>query len=127
MSPKYFVTFSFAVARSMSPASTSTALLGPYQVRNQVLTSSSDAALRSFIEPMVLWWYGWPSGYSALRAQHVPDLAVGLVLALALLVLDHAALLVEHGFWSMAPSRWPMRSDSIHSAMSSAVVGTFWK
>ena len=63
MSPKYFATFALAVARSMSPASTSTALLGPYQVRNQVLTSSSFAALRSFIEPMVVWWYGWPSGY----------------------------------------------------------------
>ena len=32
------------------------------------------------------------------------DLAVGLVLALALLVLHHAALLVEPS-WSMAPSR----------------------
>jgi hypothetical protein len=31
------------------------------------------------------------------------------------------------GSWSIAPSRWPMRSDSIHSAMSSAVVGTFSK
>ena len=66
MSPKYFATFSFAVARSMSPASTSTALLGPYQVLNQVFTSSSEAALRSFIEPMVLWLYGWPTGYMAL-------------------------------------------------------------
>ena len=56
MSPKYFATFSLAVATSMSPASTSTALFGPYQVLNQVFTSSSEAALRSFIEPMVLWW-----------------------------------------------------------------------
>ena len=63
MSPKYFATFSFAVFRSMSPASTSTALFGPYQVRNQVFTSSSLAASRSFIEPIVVWWYGWPAGY----------------------------------------------------------------
>ena len=78
----------------MSPASTSTALFGPYQVRNQLFTSSSEAALRSAIEPMVLWWYGCVFGIQRL-AQLVPDLAVGLVLALALLVLDHAALLVE--------------------------------
>ena len=56
MSPKYSVTFSFAVATSMSPASTSTALLGPYQVRNQFFTSSSEAALRSAMEPITLWW-----------------------------------------------------------------------
>jgi hypothetical protein len=56
MSPKYFVTFSLAVARSISPASTSTALLGPYQLRNQFFTSSSLAALRSFIEPITVWW-----------------------------------------------------------------------
>ncbi|VTQ58430.1 Uncharacterised protein [Stenotrophomonas maltophilia] len=66
MAPKYLPTFSLAVARSMSPASTSTALFGPYQVRNQVFTSSSDAAFRSFIEPITPWWYGWPTGYSAL-------------------------------------------------------------
>ena len=65
MWPKYLATFSLAVATSMSPASTSTALLGPYQARNQVLTSSSEAALRSAIEPITLWWYGCPSGYSA--------------------------------------------------------------
>src|SRR3546814_7312931 len=51
MSPKYLATFFFAVSTSMSPASTSTALLGPYQVRNHCFTSSSLAALRSFIEP----------------------------------------------------------------------------
>jgi len=56
ISPKYRVTLSLAVARSMSPASTSTVLLGPYQVLNQVLTSSSEAASRSFIEPIVVWW-----------------------------------------------------------------------
>ena len=44
---------SFAVATSMSPASTSTALFGPYQLRNQFLTSSSVAASRSAIEPIV--------------------------------------------------------------------------
>ncbi|MNI58933.1 hypothetical protein D3C73_1140680 [compost metagenome] len=71
MLPKYLAAFSLAVARSMSPASTSTALFGPYQVRNQVLTSSSEAALRSFIEPITLWWYGWPTGYSArLSCSH---------------------------------------------------------
>jgi hypothetical protein len=43
MSPKYAATFSLAVFRSMSPASTSTALFGPYQVRNQVFTSSRVA------------------------------------------------------------------------------------
>ncbi|MNM51951.1 hypothetical protein D3C81_630200 [compost metagenome] len=62
MSPKYFATLACAVATSMSPASTSTVLLGPYQLRNQFFTSSSDAALRSFIEPMVVWWYGCPTG-----------------------------------------------------------------
>ena len=55
MWPKYFATFSFAVARSMSPASTSTALFGPYQARNQACTSSSAAASRSFIEPITVW------------------------------------------------------------------------
>ena len=65
MSPKYLATFSFAVATSISPASTSTALFGPYQVRNQVFTSSSEAALRSFMEPITLWWYGCPAGYIA--------------------------------------------------------------
>jgi hypothetical protein len=39
----------------MSPASTSTALLGPYQARNHCFTSSSEAALRSAIEPITLW------------------------------------------------------------------------
>ena len=63
MSPKYFATFCRAVATSMSPASTSTALLGPYQARNHCFTSASDAALRSFIEPMVVWLYGWLCGY----------------------------------------------------------------
>ena len=53
MSPKYSVTFCLAVFRSMSPASTSTALLGPYQLLNQVFTSSSVAASRSAMEPMV--------------------------------------------------------------------------
>ena len=65
MWPKYFATFAFAVSTSMSPASTSTALFGPYQARNQFLTSSSDAAFRSAIEPITLWLYGWLSGYSA--------------------------------------------------------------
>ena len=37
MSPKYCATFSFAVATSMSPASTSTALFGPYQAAEPVL------------------------------------------------------------------------------------------
>ena len=55
MSPKNFSAFALAVARSMSPASTSTALFGPYQLRNQVFTSSSDAAFKSFIEPMTVW------------------------------------------------------------------------
>ena len=63
--------FSLAVARSMSPASTSTALFGPYQVRNQVFTSSSEAAVEVVHRPMVLWWYGWPAGYIALpMASH---------------------------------------------------------
>src|SRR5215471_5793561 len=86
MSPKYLATLSLAVARSMSPASASTALLGPYQLRNQFLTSSSLAASRSFIEPIV--------GVDRVE-DHRERAAVGLVLALALLVLDHAALLVE--------------------------------
>jgi hypothetical protein len=54
MWPKYLATFSFAVARSMSPASTRTALFGPYQARNHCRTSSREAALRSFIEPITL-------------------------------------------------------------------------
>ena len=62
MSPKYWVTLALAVSTSMSPASTSTALFGPYQVLNQRCTSSSEAALRSLIEPMVDQLYGWPSG-----------------------------------------------------------------
>ena len=56
MSPKYCATLALAVARSMSPASTSTALFGPYQLRNQFFTSSSEAAFRSFIEPITVWW-----------------------------------------------------------------------
>ena len=56
MSPKLSPPFSLAVATSMSPASTGTALFGPYQVLNQVFTSSSLAALRSFNEPIVVWW-----------------------------------------------------------------------
>jgi len=55
ISPKYFATLALAVATSMSPASTRTALFGPYQLRNQLFTSSSEAALRSFIEPMTVW------------------------------------------------------------------------
>src|SRR3546814_4759482 len=78
MSPKYFATFFFAVSTSMSPASTSTALLGPYQVRNHCFTSSSLAALRSFIEPIVVWWYGWPTGYMVLATirseEHTSEL-----------------------------------------------------
>jgi hypothetical protein len=54
MLPKYCVTLRLAVARSMSPARTSTALFGPYQLRNQPFTSSSEAASRSFIEPITL-------------------------------------------------------------------------
>ena len=34
-----------------------------HQQLQQVLTSSTLAALRSFMEPITLWWYGWPSGY----------------------------------------------------------------
>src|SRR5215510_13353262 len=62
MSPKYFSTFSFAAAGLTSPAITTTALAAPYQVRNQFFTSSSDAAERSSIEPMVCHEYGWPTG-----------------------------------------------------------------
>ena len=69
--------------------------------------------------------YGWFGGVEP-RVEEVPDPAVGLVLALALLVLHHAALLVELGL-VIAPSRWPMRSDSSQSTRSSALVGTFWK
>jgi hypothetical protein len=37
-----------------SPATTRVALDGPYQVLNQVFTSSREAAFRSSIEPMVV-------------------------------------------------------------------------
>ena len=53
--PKYFSTSGRAVAASMSPASTSTALLGPYLSRNQLATTSRLAASRSAIEPIVEW------------------------------------------------------------------------
>ena len=56
MWPKYFGTSRLAVARSISPASTRMALFGPYQRWNQALTSASDAASRSFIEPIALCW-----------------------------------------------------------------------
>src|SRR5690348_16382658 len=34
----------------------------PVLTRNHRFTSSSEAALRSAIEPMVTWWYGWLAG-----------------------------------------------------------------
>lgn len=53
--PKYFATHARAWAGSTSPTIERTALLGAYQVRKKELTSSSDAASRSSIEPIVGW------------------------------------------------------------------------
>ena len=85
----------FAVARSMSPASTSTALFGPYQAAEPAL----HVVERGGVEVVHradrrCGGTGGPSDTARLQ-QRVADLAVGLVLALALLVLHHAALLVE--------------------------------
>jgi hypothetical protein len=68
MSPKYLATFSLAVARSMS-------LEVGHRADGAVMVGMADRV--------------------HLLAQHVEDLAVGFVLALALLVLDHAALFVQ--------------------------------
>ena len=55
MWPKWRSTRALTSSGSTSPATTSTALAAPYQVSNQVRTSSSEAAFRSSIEPMVEW------------------------------------------------------------------------
>ena len=55
MWPKWRSTRARTSSGSTSPATTSTALAAPYQVSNHVRTSSSEAAFRSSIEPMVEW------------------------------------------------------------------------
>src|SRR5512138_60745 len=62
MGPKYFCISVLASATLMSPDSETIALLGPYLSMNQRFTVARLAASRSAIEPMVEWWYGWPSG-----------------------------------------------------------------
>ena len=62
MWPKYFSTRAFTSSGLTSPATTRVALVGPYQVLNHSLTSSSEAALRSAIEPMTVQEYGCPLG-----------------------------------------------------------------
>jgi len=60
--PKYCSTQARARTGSTSPTIERTALLGAYQVRKKAPTSSSDAASRSSIDPIVGWWYGWSGG-----------------------------------------------------------------
>ena len=52
--PKYFSTSALTLAGWTSPATTSTALLGPYLSRNHCLTSARLAASRSVIEPITV-------------------------------------------------------------------------
>ena len=75
--------------------------------------------------PMTDHEYGCSRGY-VFGGMNLPRLTVRAIEALALLVLDDAALLVE-ALLRDRPSKWPMRSDSIQSATSSAEVGTVWK
>ena len=56
MPPKNRSAASRTCAVSTSPTTDRTALFGAYQVRKNDWTSSSDAASRSSMEPMVLWW-----------------------------------------------------------------------
>ncbi len=65
MGPKSRSTASNTGASSTSPATVRTALLGTYQVRKKPMTSSRLAASRSSMEPMGVWWYGWPGGKMA--------------------------------------------------------------
>ncbi len=60
--PKYCSTHARAWAGSTSPTIERTALLGAYQVRKNELTSSTVAASRSSIDPIVGWWYGCSGG-----------------------------------------------------------------
>ena len=54
MLPKYFSTRAFTSAALTSPATTRTAFAAPYHPLNQSFTSSSEAASRSSIAPMVV-------------------------------------------------------------------------
>jgi hypothetical protein len=54
-----------AASSSTSPAMVNTALLGAYQARKKLDTSSRLAASRSAIDPMGVWWYGWSAGNTA--------------------------------------------------------------
>ena len=60
--PKYRSAHARTCARSQSPTTESTALFGAYYVRKNALTSSTEAASRSSIDPIVGWWYGCASG-----------------------------------------------------------------
>ncbi len=72
--PKYRSAHARTCTRSQSPTTERTALLGAYQVRKNALTSSTEAASRSAIEPIVGWWYGWLSGnrWPSSFSFHVP-------------------------------------------------------
>src|SRR6187399_2820936 len=92
MSPKYFSTRALASAAVTSPAITSTALAAPYQVRNHSFTSSRGR-VEIFHRSDGFPGIRMARGIGVLR-DDFGGLAVGLILALALLVLHHAALLV---------------------------------
>ena len=62
ISPKYCSIHSLVCTTSKSPATTSVALLGPYQVRKNSRMSSMVAFARSSNEPMTVQLYGWSSG-----------------------------------------------------------------
>ena len=78
----------------MSPATTSTALAAPYQVSNQVADIVERRGVQVVHRPDRRMVVGVAVRIGVLEDRQ-EDLAVGLVLALPLLVLHHAALLVE--------------------------------
>ena len=69
--------------------------------------------------------YGWPSGNALLKiSSHTRPYGWFSDCRFSFCTTPRCS---SSSSWLIAPLKWPMRSDSIHSAMSSAVVGTFWK
>ena len=79
----------------MSPASTSTALLGPYLSRNQLLDVGQAGGVEVGHRADRGVVVGMAFGEQRLQ-DLVEDQAAGLVVALPLFVLDDAALVIEH-------------------------------